>query len=555
MRRLWARRRDAVDRRGRVATGSAGSASPRTQLAHSERLDRIARDVARGRLRARAPARHGRLEPLPGGARAHLRPRATAIPELHVLDSTDPAQVKRASSARSTSPRTLFIVSSKSGTTLEPNIFERVLLRARVGRGRRRRGGRSASSRSPTRARSSSSSPSATGFRHVAHGVASIGGRYSALSDFGMVPGAVMGVDVHALLDRAERMAHSCAACVPAARQPGARARRDHRRLRAPRARQAHARDVARDRATSAPGSSSCSPSRPARTGKGVIPVDREPLGAPDVYGDDRLFVYVRLGVEPRRGAGPRRSTRSSAAGHPVVRIELDDLVRPRRRVLPVGVRDRGRRLRDRHQPVRPAGRRGVQGRDARADERVRADAARCRRETPIATVDGVSLYRGRAQRLELRRGRRGDARAGMLRAHLGRIGRGDYVALLAYVEMTPRARAGADRDPPARSGIARARPPASASGRASCTPPGRRTRAGPNSRRLPPDHLRRRPRPAGARAQVHASASSRPPRRAATSRSWPSAAGARFESTSATDVDAGLAAIREAVERALLSR
>ena len=61
------------------------------------------------------------------------------------------------------------------------------------------------------------------------------------------------------------------------------------------------------------------------KDGRGVIPIDREPLGSPDVYGDDRLFVYVRLGSNPDEHR-TLPSTRSRRAGHPVVRIGIDDL-------------------------------------------------------------------------------------------------------------------------------------------------------------------------------------------------------------------------------------
>ena len=245
-------------------------------------------------------------------------PRGEGHPELRILDSTDPAQV----SAREHEldlARTVFIVSSKSGTTLEPNIFEQYFFeRMRERSAPRRR--RNASSRSPTPAPSSSSWPKSKGFRHVAHGLASIGGRYSALSDFGMLPGAVMGIDVQALLDRAERMAHSCADSSPPRDNPGlvlgsiigvcARRGRDKLTLVASPAiadlgawlEQLLAESTGKD-------------------GRGVIPIDREPLGSPDVYGDDRLFVYVRLGSSPDEAqdaavdALERPATRWSGSG------------------------------------------------------------------------------------------------------------------------------------------------------------------------------------------------------------------------------------------------
>ena len=172
------------------------------------------------------------------------------------------------------------------------------------------------------------------GFRHVFFGVPSIGGRYSALSDFGLVPAAVDG--------RRRRRRSSIAPrrwCTPACRRrPGRREPR--RRARASilgvaanaRPRQGHAHRLARHRATSAPGSSSCSPSRPARRARASSRSTARRSAPPDVYGNDRLFVYLRLASAPDaaqdasgRRARARPASRSCAS-------TLDDAVRPRRR-------------------------------------------------------------------------------------------------------------------------------------------------------------------------------------------------------------------------------
>ena len=141
------------------------------------------------------------------------------LPQLRVLDSTDPQQIETLEDELDLE-RTLFFVSSKSGTTLEPNIFA-AHFHARVTElvGAEEAGRRFIAITDP-------GSPleklaERDGYRTVFHGLRSIGGRYSALSDFGMIPGAACGVDVSILLDNAERMAHACAACVPAADNPG----------------------------------------------------------------------------------------------------------------------------------------------------------------------------------------------------------------------------------------------------------------------------------------------------------------------------------------------
>ena len=141
-------------------------------------------------------------------------------PELLVLDSTDPAQIRTIES-KIDPARTLFIVSSKSGSTLEPNILKQYFFESRETElsapTRRVRG----SSPSPIRDRHCRRSPNAIGFRHIAYGIPSIGGRYSVLSDFGMVPAAAMGLDIGRLLGAAQMMVRSCGASAPPADNPG----------------------------------------------------------------------------------------------------------------------------------------------------------------------------------------------------------------------------------------------------------------------------------------------------------------------------------------------
>src|SRR5262245_62005941 len=204
--RLWAR--DAS-----LWTG-ADEASWRARLGmvdeQRRRLDELQRIAEDGR---RAGFTHALLLGMGGSS---LCPevlsmtfgRRAGFPELSVLDSTDPAQV-RACEERVDLARTVFVVSSKSGTTLEPNIFkqyffERVTQAVGPGKaGERFIAITDPGSKLERVARTA-------GFRHVGFGLPSIGGRYSALSDFGLVPAALMGLDVAQLLDHAETMARAC---------------------------------------------------------------------------------------------------------------------------------------------------------------------------------------------------------------------------------------------------------------------------------------------------------------------------------------------------------
>src|SRR5579883_2264798 len=143
-------------------------------------------------------------------------PPGPGMPRLAVLDSTDPVQVKATEEAVDLTS-TLVFVSSKSGTTLEPTILrdyflDRMRLFAGDAAPARFVAVTDPGSRLDEEARRD-------GFRHVFHGVPSIGGRYSALSDFGLAPGAAMGVDVRRLLHRALSAAEACR--LPGAGNPG----------------------------------------------------------------------------------------------------------------------------------------------------------------------------------------------------------------------------------------------------------------------------------------------------------------------------------------------
>src|SRR5581483_6104995 len=141
------------------------------------------------------------------------------FPRLHVLDSTDPAQVK-AFEKKVNLAKTLFIVSSKSGTTLEPNIFKQYFFgRVKETVGADKAGSHFIAITDP--GSHLEKEASADKFRYIFHGVPSIGGRYSALSNFGIVPAACMGLDVAKFLDRTEEMVEACAASVPVEKNPG----------------------------------------------------------------------------------------------------------------------------------------------------------------------------------------------------------------------------------------------------------------------------------------------------------------------------------------------
>lgn len=242
-------------------------------------------------------------------------------PELLVLDSTDPAQIRTIES-KIDPAHTLFIVSSKSGSTLEPNILKQYFFAlAERAVGANKAGSRFIAITDPGSKMQTVAERDR--FRDIAYGVPSIGGRYSVLSDFGMVPAAAMGLEVNRLLDAAEIMVRSCGADVPPADNPGVALGIVLGILG----------KAGRDKVTiiASPGIADFGAwleqllaESTGKQGKGLIPVDSEPLGAPDVYGRDRMFVYVRLSAEAD-AKQDEAVAELERAGHPVVRIAVAD--------------------------------------------------------------------------------------------------------------------------------------------------------------------------------------------------------------------------------------
>ena len=350
-------------------------------------------------------------------------------PEISVLDSTDPAQV-RASESRVDLDRTLCVVSSKSGTTLEPNIFKQYLFQQvketvdPAKAGERFIAITDPGSKLEEVARTDR-------FRRVLHGLPSIGGRYSALSDFGMAPAALMGLDVERLLREAQTMARACAGRGPAEENPGAVLGAILGVLAS----------RGRDKVTlvAAPGIHDLGAwleqllaESTGKAGKGLVPVDREPLGSPERYGQDRLFVHLRLQSAPD-AAQDRGVASLRAAGHPVVRIEVPEPYQIAaeffRWEFATAVAGSILGINPFDQPDVEASKVATRHLTEEFEK-----TGRLPTESPILEVDGIRLFADPRNARELATADR--SIVGFLRAHLGRIRPGDYVALLAYVEM-----------------------------------------------------------------------------------------------------------------------
>lgn len=349
-------------------------------------------------------------------------------PELLVLDSTDPAQI-HGFRARIDPARTLFCVSSKSGTTLEPNIYMQYFYaetKAVVGDSA---GDHFIAVTDPGSKLEGVAKE--LKFRRVYHGVPSIGGRYSALSNFGMIPHAAMGLDTEKLLQRAKLMVEACKQ--PAEANPGvqlglilgtaaAKFGRDKVTLFCSHALHDLGAWLEQLLAEST-----------GKIGKGLIPVDREPLAAVDDYGKDRIFAYVNY-AKDRGGEIDAQVKRIEASGQPVVRMTLPDLF------------DIGQAFFQWEIATAVAG--SVIGINAFNQPDVEASKTVTRQlttafeesgalppEEPILDQDGIKLFADSANAQALRTDH-GHTLGALIRSHLDRISSGDYFALLAYIPM-----------------------------------------------------------------------------------------------------------------------
>ena len=401
------------------------------QLAHRHHLTDLANDVREAGFTDAMVLGMGGSSLCPEVFSLTFGPQS-GFPRLHVLDSTDPAQVKTLEEKVDLA-KTVFIVASKSGSTLEPNVFQQYFF----DRVRETVGAEQAPKHFIAVTDPGSQLEKAArdlGFRHIFHGVKSIGGRYSALSDFGMVPAAVMGVDTPRFLEHSDRMAAACSPCSSAPENPGVVLGILLGALAL----------EGRDKVTilSSPGIHDLGAwleqllaESTGKQGRGLIPVDREPVGPPEVYGNDRVFVHLRLTSDPDEEQ-TQALEKLEAAGHPVVRIEIPD------------VHDLGQEWFRWEIATAVAG--SILGINPFDQPDVEAAKIAARKltdeveqsgslpaETPFFETAGAKLFADDSNAAALSQAAGPNpSLSDYLRAHLGRAGAGDYVALLAYIEM-----------------------------------------------------------------------------------------------------------------------
>jgi glucose-6-phosphate isomerase len=350
-------------------------------------------------------------------------------PDLAVLDTTDPAAIL-ALERELDLARTLFIVSSKSGTTTETLALYRYFF----DKMRAVKGPRAGENFVAVTDRGTPLERLAAenAFRRCFLNAADIGGRFSVLSYFGLVPAAVLGLDVERLLDGAEALAQASASCIAPADNPGvwlgailgelAKAGRDKVTLVPSPALAAFGTWVEQLLAEST-----------GKEGRGLVPIDREPLSASGGYGDDRLFVHLSASGGEGQAAGLDEKLRAlEATGHPVVRLRLTDTYDLGREFFrwEVATATAGAIL-----EVNPFDEPNVK---ESKDNTTRLLKVGLPAQPPLLQEDGLALYCDEETAAALGKVAGDGSLAAYLAAHLRRARPGDYLALMAYLPPWP---------------------------------------------------------------------------------------------------------------------
>ena len=343
--------------------------------------------------------------------------------DLGVLDSTDPGAVL-AQTDRLDPARALFIVSTKSGGTVETLSFFKFFYNwVSEGVGPDEAGRHFVAVTDPKSGLAELAERYR--FRRTFLSDPNIGGRFSVFSPFGLLPAALTGMDVAAVLERAAEAVSNCRGAVddPAATNVGAHLGAVMGVLA----------EAGRDKLTlvSSPATTAFGPwveqlvaESTGKDGRGVLPVDAEPLGGPEVYGDDRLFVHMRLDGDATHDG---QVAALAAAGHPVVRMDLRDLhdLGTAFFCWEMATAVAGYRL-----DIQPFDQPDVESAKVCAREMMAAyeETGALPELTPALEDEGIAVY-GDAV---------GERLGEALEAFLGQAGTGDYISLQAY--LTPEA-------------------------------------------------------------------------------------------------------------------
>jgi transaldolase/glucose-6-phosphate isomerase len=350
---------------------------------------------------------------------------------FHILDSTVPAQVKAVEDKLDLA-KTLFIVSSKSGSTLEPNCFKQYFF-DRVSQITNEPGRQFVAVTDP--GSKMEQIAKADGFRYIFYGDPAIGGRFSALSAFGLTAAASMGVDVEILLERAAEMV-DVSRKTDASENPGAMLgtilgvahRHGRDKLTIFTSPEVHDLGAWLEQLIA------------ESTGKSdiaIIPIDREPILDADEYYDDRVFAYLSVKGGKTDEDVYNKLESIERSEHPLVRIELESLYHISQEFYRW---EFATAVAGWIMGINPFNQPDVES--AKIEARKLTDEyekeGKLPDETPFFESDGISLFSSDnyAERLQSLTGE--NTLAGIIGAHLEEIGKRDYFALLAYIQMNP---------------------------------------------------------------------------------------------------------------------
>ena len=355
----------------------------------------------------------------------------SGFPALYIVDSTDPAQVK-AVRDKINLAEAVVIVASKSGSTLEPNILKQYFfaeVEKAVGKGNA--GDRFIAITDP--GSKMEQVAKADGFRHIFYGDPEIGGRYSALSNFGVIAATVAGLDTPRLLAEAEKG-------VVQAKQPPAENPAVELGLIL-----GTAANSGRDKITIF-----ASPEihdlgawleqliaeSTGKVGKGITPVDREAIAAPAAYGNDRIFAYVRL-TGTSDASLDAKVAALEAAGHPVVHFEVADRYEVFGQFFTWEV---ATAVAGSVMGINPFNQPDVESAkvETRALTTKYEETGKLPERRPVLTDGGIQLYATDAYAAKLKAAAPSATLAGYLKAHLNQMQAGDYFATLAFLPMFP---------------------------------------------------------------------------------------------------------------------
>ncbi len=355
----------------------------------------------------------------------------SGFPALHIVDSTDPAQV-RAVRDKINLAETVVIVASKSGSTLEPNILKQYFfaeMEKAVGRGNA--GDRFIAITDP--GSKMEQVAKADGFRHIFYGDPEIGGRYSALSNFGVIAATVAGLDTPRLLAEAEKGVVQ--AKQPPAENPavelglilGAAANSGRDKITIFASPEIHDLGAWLEQLIA---------ESTGKVGKGITPVDREAIAAPAAYGNDRVFAYVKL-TGTSDASLDAKVAALETAGHPVVHFEVADRYEVFGQFFTWEV---ATAVAGSVMGINPFNQPDVESAkvETRALTTKYEETGKLPERNSVLTDGGIQLYATDAYAAKLKAAAPSATLAGYLKAHLSQMQAGDYFAALAFLPMFP---------------------------------------------------------------------------------------------------------------------